>query len=368
MAMRHEERTRHQAVRGLKSRAGKGRAQRGVRSKPWWPWLKHGAIVTFVLVVVVLLVRQASAIDWVEVFDTIAHYPPPLLWGAAGVAACGHLLYSCFDLLGRHYTGHRLARWKVMLVTFVSYAFNLNFGAIVGGMAMRLRLYSRFGLDTPTVARVTVLSMWTNWLGYLFLAGSLFLWMPLALPPQWPVGAGVLRLTGCVLLAAALGYLLLCARSRRRSWLVKGHDVVLPSIPLVLAQIAIGSANWMLIAGIIDVLLGGRVPYPVVLGTYLVGVVAGIITRVPGGLGVLEAVFIALRSPRVPSDHILAALLTYRAMYYWGPLVLAGICYLALEVRAKMAKPLASPHSDAAAQVNARRGHTMRRTAHGAGT
>jgi hypothetical protein len=33
-----------------------------------------------------------------------------------------------------------------MGVTFISYAFNLNLGSLVGGVAFRYRLYSRLGL------------------------------------------------------------------------------------------------------------------------------------------------------------------------------------------------------------------------------
>ena len=55
----------------------------------------------------------------------------------------------------------------------------------------------------------------------------------------------------------------------------------------------------------------------------LVAAVAGVIAHVPAGLGVLEAVFIALLSHRVPQAELLAALLAYRALYYLVPLALA---------------------------------------------
>ena len=41
--------------------------------------------------------------------------------------------------------GHQLGTPAVLATTFISYAFNLNFGSLVGGLAFRFRLYSRQG-------------------------------------------------------------------------------------------------------------------------------------------------------------------------------------------------------------------------------
>jgi uncharacterized membrane protein YbhN (UPF0104 family) len=93
--------------------------------------------------------------------------------------------------------------------------------------------------------------------------------------------------------------------------------------------------NWMVMGAILFTLLQGKVGYPAVLSVLLVAAVAGVITHVPAGLGVLEAVFIALLSHKVPEGQLLAALLTYRAIYYIGPLLLAAGLYLFVEARAR---------------------------------
>jgi uncharacterized membrane protein YbhN (UPF0104 family) len=72
-----------------------------------------------------------------------------------------------------------------------------------------------------------------------------------------------------------------------------------------------------------------------VLAVLLVGAVAGVITHVPAGLGVLEAVFVALLSDQMPQARLLGALLAYRAIYYLVPLALATLAYVLTEVRAK---------------------------------
>ena len=78
-----------------------------------------------------------------------------------------------------------------------------------------------------------------------------------------------------------------------------------------------------------------RRPYGTVLAVFLLAAMAGLIVRVPGGLGVLEAVFIALLSHRVPEGQLLGALLAYRALYYMLPLGIASLMYLRMELAAK---------------------------------
>jgi uncharacterized membrane protein YbhN (UPF0104 family) len=227
----------------------------------------------------------------------------------------------------------------VMTVTFISYAFNLNLGAMVGGIAFRYRLYSRHGLDTETVTRVLAMSMLTNWLGYVLLAGLAFWWSPISPPPDWDIDASGLDILGIVLFSAAVAYVLMCALSRRRTWTIKGYELTLPSLRLALLQLAMSSANWLLIGGVMFVLLEQKVAFPTVLGVLLVAAIAGVITHVPAGLGVLEAVFLALLSHQVPASELVAALLTYRAVYYLGPLLVATLVYFLVEARTKKLEP-----------------------------
>ncbi|OGB24449.1 MAG: hypothetical protein A3I66_10580 [Burkholderiales bacterium RIFCSPLOWO2_02_FULL_57_36] len=321
------------------STASRASPKRGITSKRWWPWAKRLFTWAFFAAVAYLLVTQALSIEWGKVIETMRRRPLEGLLIAAVLAAGSFTLYSCFDLLGRHITGHRMSTRKVMTVTFISYVFNLNFGALVGGFAFRYRLYSRHGLDAEVITRVLAMSMLTNWLGYIFLAGLAFWWAPISPPPSWKIDAFGLDIFGMVLFAAAIAYLLMCALSRRRTWTVRGHELSLPSLRLALLQLSMSSANWLLIAGVMYTLLEQKIAFPTVLGVLLVAAIAGVITHVPAGLGVLEAVFVALLSHQVPVNELLAGMLTYRAIYYLAPLVLATLVYLLVEARTKKVEP-----------------------------
>lgn len=321
----------------------RGPQKTGITGKVWWPWFKRTATLVFFALVAWLLVEQARAIEWHEVLASLADYPLPALLGAATLAALSLALYSCFDLLGRRYTGHTLPIPTVMLVTFISYVLNLNLGSLVGGVALRYRLYSRLGLAVGVITRVMSLSMLTNWMGYLLLAGVLFSFHTPALPPGWKVGTGGLQIAGFVLLAVSLAYLLLCAFSRRRSFTLRDHELVLPSPRMALLQLCMGAANWMIMGGVIFLLLQQKIDYPTVVSVLLVGAVAGVITHVPAGLGVLEAVFVALLSHQIPRHELLAALVVYRGLYYLAPLAVATAAFLVVEARARSPATAGAP-------------------------
>ena len=98
---------------------------------------------------------------------------------------------------------------------------------------------------------------------------------------------------------------------------------------------AIAVASWLAIANLLNLLLPDDIGYLDVLGVLLCSVLANLVIRVPGNLGVLETVFLGLLGGRAGSAEILAALLAYRAVFYLGPLLLALGVYAWLEARAR---------------------------------
>jgi uncharacterized membrane protein YbhN (UPF0104 family) len=310
-------------------------SRRGITARPWWPWAKRLVTLIFFTGVAYLLVNQARTVEWDEVLTTMRKRSAADLTMAVMLAAASFALYSSFDLLGRHYTGHRLRKFRVWTVNFISYAFNLNLGSLVGGVAFRFRLYSRLGLQADVITRVMFFSMLTNWLGYMLLGGLIFLLSPPSPPPDWKLDTMGLRALGAGMVCVAIAYMMLCAFSRRRDWTIRGHTLALPAFRLACLQLAMSTANWMIMGGIVYVLLDQKIDYATVLAVLLIAAIAGVITHVPAGLGVLEAVFVTLLAHEMPRSELLAALLTYRAIYYLAPLAIATLVYLLVETRAK---------------------------------
>ncbi|MEQ4453031.1 lysylphosphatidylglycerol synthase domain-containing protein [Kosakonia sacchari] len=306
------------------------------RSHPRWRLAKRILTVLFFIAVVVLLVLYAQKVNWDDVWKVIRDYNRTALLSAVALVLVSYLLYGCYDLLGRAYCGHKLAKRQVMLVSFICYAFNLTLSTWVGGIGMRYRLYSRLGLPGSTITRIFSLSITTNWLGYILLGGVIFTFGVVQIPAHWYIDDTTLSIVGVVLLLVIAVYLWGCAFAKRRHLTIKGHKLVLPSWKFAVAQLVISSANWIAMGAIIWLLMGMQADFFFVLGVLLVSSIAGVIVHIPAGIGVLEAVFIALlASEHVSQGMIIAALLAYRVLYYFLPLLLALVCYLLLESRAK---------------------------------
>ena len=303
---------------------------------PRWKWVKKGLTWLFFIAVIVLLVIYARKVNWHDVVEVIANYNRTAIGISIALVVVSYLTYGVYDLIGQAYCGHKLQKRQVMLVSFICYAFNLTLSTWVGGVAMRYRLYSRLGLSGSTITRIFSLSIATNWLGYVLVAGVVFSSGMVPVPSGWFIGEGTLRTIGAGLLIFVVVYLALCAFSKRRRWVVKGHKLALPSFRMAILQFAVSSANWLVMGAIIWLLLGEKVDYPQVLGVLLISSIAGVIIHIPAGIGVLEAVFLALlRGEHLAHGTIIAALLAYRVIYFIAPLLLALVLYLWLESRAK---------------------------------
>jgi hypothetical protein len=305
------------------------------KNRPWLTWAKRAFTLFFFIAVPVLLFTLMKNLDWNEVMHALESYKASTLALGFVIAAGSYLTYCGFDVLARRYTEHKLSVKQIIPVTFVCYAFNLNLSSWVGGIALRYRLYSRLGLDVPTITRILSLSLITNWLGYMLLAGFVFAGDFVDLPEGWKIGDTTLQLIGFVLLGICLSYFLACRFSKKRTWTFRKQKLVLPSLNQAMRQALLGALNWGLMALLIYVLLPEKAFYPAVLGILLISSIAGVIAHIPAGLGVLETVFITLMQHQFSKGQLLAALIGYRVIYFLIPLMLALVVYVVLEKRAK---------------------------------
>lgn len=300
-----------------------------------WQWAKRILTIAFFILVPVLLLMLIKNIEWAEVEQALRSYNANTLLIGTSIALFSHLVFASYDLVGRKYTGHSLPVRQVLPLAFVCYAFTLNLTAWVGGIALRFRLYSRLGLDSGTITKILSMSLITNWLGYIILAGILFSFRWVDLPDEAKIGGTALQLVGFILLAIAAIYFWACRFSKRRSFHFRAHKFTLPKLQLALIQAGLAMTNWLLMGLIIYTFMPDKVTYQTVLGILLISSIAGVVAHIPAGLGVLETIFIAMLHHQLSKGSILAALIGYRVVYFLLPLAIACIVYLVIESRAK---------------------------------
>ncbi|WP_447919852.1 lysylphosphatidylglycerol synthase transmembrane domain-containing protein [Achromobacter aegrifaciens] len=325
------------------------RVFRSTLSRAWrhrWPRLKRALPVLVLMLVAALLYYFGRSVDWTQVWIAMRRIPPGTIAAAAGLVVAGYLTYGALDLLSKRYTRHSLPWPKVLGVAMMSYALNLSLGVLLGGLGARLRLYARLGCRKSVATRVALFSAVSNWIGYAWIAGVLFVAGAVPVPQGWAIGSNLLRGLGAALLLLAAGYVAVCARARRRSWTWMGQHAVLPGAAMAVAQSVVAALSWAIMGAIVYLLLQGKVSYPSVLGILLCASFAALVIRVPGGLGTTEAIFVATLAPAIPAAEVLGAALAYRALYAFVPLFLALAAFAVMEVRLRRKRPPAVRSAD----------------------
>jgi glycosyltransferase 2 family protein len=290
----------------------------------------------FIALAAYFLYDTLSEINWMEVQSALHKISWPTLMIAAGMVMINYLILATYDFLGLRFLKTKtLSYLKVLCSGFISYAFNFNLGAILGGFGLRLRVYSGWGLPKKQITLLALFSTLTVWLGYTFLLAQIFIFAPAWIQHWVDLSTGIIRLIGVLTLGAVGFYFYLSHIHYEFSF--KENDFHLPIIRTSLLQLLLSVFQWLIPGVVIYFLLsslGTDLSYGQIVLTYLVASMAGVITRVPGGLGVLEAVFLKMHAS-VPGPNLLVALLSFRVVYYLFPLALALPGYLFVEIYQK---------------------------------
>lgn len=254
--------------------------------------------------------------------------PDPILTLALLLVLINYIVLAGYDLLALHYIRHSLTWPKTVLAGFISYAVSNSIGfALLSGSAVRYHFYSRWGLSSSQIVQIIAFSNLSFWVGLLAIGGVLFLIEPIAVPQLLHLPFQSLHPIGILFLVMVLGYFFWNLLSHQRSLRLGRWTIPHLSWQLSLAQILVTGIDWALAAGILYLLLPKATPlsYPGFFGIYLVAQLSGIISHVPGGLGVFETVLLLLLSPPMASAELLGSLLAYRGIYYFMPLLVALI-------------------------------------------
>jgi uncharacterized membrane protein YbhN (UPF0104 family) len=292
-----------------------------------------------------LLRRELDGVGIDGLFASLRGFNAPRIALSLALTAGSFFALGVSELLALQYVGRRaegiIPRRTALATAFVAHAYSQSVGlAILTGTAVRIRSYSRYGLDAVDVARLSVFVTVTATLGLLTTGGVAFF-----------TTAGRLTVMGASRSLAPLGLLLLIPIALYLAWGALGSAefygrgrwrIRRPVLKVAVKQIGISSLDWALTGTVLFVLLPAslHLSYGEVLGIYLVAQTAAVLSHVPGGVGVFEAIVMGLIvvhtdsriAAPVLAASVAAALLLYRIIYYLLPLcaaiALSGIAEL----------------------------------------
>ena len=295
-------------------------------------------LLVFTLVVSVLH-HQLAHLPVKRVLAHLHAIPARQELAALGFTALSYWLLTTYELLALKYLRRTIPYTRIVFNAFIAYSLShtLGFSAFTQ-TAFRLRLYATARVSAIDVAMVSVFCSVSFGIGLATVAGLSLVLSPehaaklMHLDQRWAM------LVGMLLLAAVCAYAL-WASFARGTLEIRGWALRAPGPAIGLAQIALGVIDISLSCAVLWSLLpaSAHVHYVAFLGVYAAAVIAGIISHVPGGVGVFEAV-ILLTLPGVPADALLGSLLAYRAVYYVVPFVFGTLLFGSKEVSAQWAR------------------------------
>jgi phosphatidylglycerol lysyltransferase len=307
---------------------------------------EHGALkrlaplvgVALFFAALAVLHRELRDVHYHELTAAVAGLPPGAVLLALALTALNYLVLTGYDLLAVDYAGLALHRGRVALAGFLSYAISNSLGfGMLSGAAVRFRFYTRWGVGALELSRIVLFQTTTFWLGLLVLGGATLGLAPHPWLRALP-GAPLARSLGLVLLGLGLAYAVL-PLVRRTPLRLGRLEVPVPSARLAAGQFVLSILDWGLAAAVLQALLPpSAVPFGELLGVFLAAQLVGLVSHVPGGLGVFETLVVLALRPYLPASSVLPALVLYRAVYYLLPLAVALALLVADEVSERRAE------------------------------
>jgi phosphatidylglycerol lysyltransferase len=287
-----------------------------------------GPIVAAALFAAALLIlhHQLRGYNYRDIVHSIRDTADSRIFLALLLTALSYALLTGYDALALRYIERPLPYPVAAMAAFVGYAFSNNGGfPLVTGGSVRYRIYSSWQLTAIDVGKIMLFGTTTFWLGFFTLGAVSFLADPLPLPDVITLPVKSTEPIGFLFLGIVTAYFVLCS-VRRTPIRVGSWDLRLPSPRFALGQIVLASADLLAAAGVCYVLLPPEtgISYAAFTGIFVVAILAGVVSQVPGGIGVFETIVMLLLQPYLSGPPILAALLAFRAIYYLTPLAVAA--------------------------------------------
>lgn len=284
----------------------------------------HACIAVAAFALAAFLVHRAmQEYTWSEVLASLRQISLGHLALGGLFTAGSFVCLTGSEALAVRYTGRALPYPKIALASFTSLSIGHTLGfAIFSSGAIRYRFYVGWGLSAGDVARIIVFCGVTIAVGLATVGGLAALIRPDLVAETFGFAPAAIVALGVVLLLAVAIYLALAAFVHRPIR-IRSFELPVPPLRLALAQIAVASTDLLLVSAVLHQMFAATsdIAFLPVAAAYVTANTAGIISHVPGGLGVIEAILLFL----VPGAHAVGALVAFRAIYFLIPFFIGGV-------------------------------------------
>ncbi|OKH19447.1 hypothetical protein NIES208_02480 [[Limnothrix rosea] IAM M-220] len=297
-----------------------------------------GLSLLICLVAIAVVYQGLKDTDWGLVWANLNQISLGKLALTLIFVTCSYGAIACYDVLAFRYIRQKLALRKIMFAGLITYAISPNVGfAFLSGGVLRYRLYRHWQISNVAIAKIIAFTNASLWVGLLPVAGFIFVVTEFSLPEALDDSFSLISPPelGVIFLGIAAIYLLL-VRYLPQPLQWRQYSLELPSFKLTLQQIAVFVFDWGFAALALHFLLGNPIKFPFFFGVYVMAMVVGLISAVPGGLGVFETMIVFFLEPLQSQENLLTGLIAFRCLYYFLPFTVAVAALIGFEVRQRV--------------------------------
>lgn len=271
------------------------------------------------------------------------------LKNAADTLSIKAILFACLSTIGSYlmligcewsatrYAGVKLKPSVITLGGICASAIGnaIGLSALSGG-AIRCRLYFKQGLTTIDVARMSIFV--TLSLGFTLpllatlaaLMNTKNTMLALHLSKNWIglISSGIISLYSGILIFLYCNRLETKPNKDTQLFQLFHWSIRLPNLRLASYQFVITLIDTVLAGAILYFLLPIQPHFTTFIMIYILALVAGVLSHIPGGVGVFEAVMLAAFSSEIGAASLTVALIIYRIIYILIPLFIASFLLL----------------------------------------
>lgn len=282
--------------------------------------------VAFFVIAIYLFQNELAAISFAELKTELANWSIYRIEWSIVFVFLSFVALSGYDLFGLRKQNEMLPYPKVFKVSFMGFSLsNLVGHSLFSGTSLRLKLYGRENVPLLAITRLSIENTVAVWLGFILLGGIGFVAFP---DDGLLVGFGVkfTQLLGYALLASIV-VVLIGARFLRKEFSVGKFSLCYPTVQTVLVFLLIATVDLALCAATLYVLLPTAVGFSFFhfLCIFIIAQLIGMVSQVPGGFGVFDAIFLKLYAPHAENEIILTALIIFRIIYYALPFAITTL-------------------------------------------
>ncbi|MDR3281644.1 MAG: phosphatidylglycerol lysyltransferase domain-containing protein [Endomicrobium sp.] len=299
-------------------------------------WIKFILVPLVFLVFVgalVLIRYQFKNLNYVDILVALKTIPTFRLIIALLLSLVYYLILGGYDVIAFKYIKpeNSLNPKNILFASFISNVLGSNTGySMLFGGSVRYRLYSIYNVSIVDITKILIFSSATVWVGLLAIGGFVFTFAPIySLKYIFNFST---RMVGLGFATVSIAYVILskfCSKPLR----VFKWTISFPNIKIVSLQFLFATFDWLIASLTLFILLPVKgLAYLVFLKVFLISQFLGIISQVPGGIGVFEASITLMLPNYMNKLEFLGGMLAYRSVFYFFPLLIALILLVYFEI------------------------------------